>query len=956
MKTLGLPALLLLVSLNLSMAASVPNAQWKDILEEQLSALLDKRYFSIDEVQTDIENQRLSGTGTFFSVSGLRFTAAYSAPGELADFQVTFPDQTKVGIQDKSFQQLAGFTLADLLPTDLSKAVYLQQLGFTVSKAEQRIGEVSLLFHSPLNWQLLPGGGLELKDLHYTFLIRQPTNKSQRSVRATLSGQTRMGSLPVTMTADLDRKKENLSLSGQLKNIGLKESLQALVGQNEISGISVPDAVINLQLQNGLLSVQPYLETAAISAGSNLGQIDGHFQKTDQKDKKLNYVVTITPPADFKLSRLNDKLKGLDFVDLSGQKIVLTSEDKDKEESAEIPSLSQLKAGIKRGCNLVAKLDLTQLKLEHLLKAKELVVSSPLSEQLDGVVLESELDAGLSLGANNQFDKVLFRLQPSPHDFAIALLGVMRSQVSRDELLFKGGMEIAMATQTLNFSSVMEGNWNDPLGAQGLVMSNVGMQVGGSFGGAAILPNLALRGELKIGRFTGNAAFAFDTRDPGKSMLSAEIDQLLVGELMQAVVDKKVMRAIPTKLQEVINSIRFNNVHLEFVPQPLTVLERSYDPGFRAGGNVDIMGINGFGLMEIDYSNGILAQGEVDPIDLGAAFKLTGAGGNSRPGFVIDLRMGKNPKVALNGLVSVMGLQAETEVEVLPNGFRFDLGGKIFNIFDGKVMVSAADMERLGSMEARVQMRQDLFSYIDTEVVKFVENQVGNAVKKLTEGQQKISQAQAKVSELDGLIKQQREVVRKEQSAKRAKYDKAKKDVTNAQKKVNGLESEIAKLKKELAGKKKWEVVDKTALHTRIKSIEAARGVAWLALEGYKKVLDGMKFVNSNPDVDPRVAGLLTSKHTAIGSLELAKGSLEALKITLGATGKVATFVIDKGTDALINVRKADFAGQLGALSGGKVKLNLDLEWMNKPMNLKVDFDFKSPLKMIGSLAKRLMD
>ncbi|MCB0630201.1 MAG: hypothetical protein R2824_25380 [Saprospiraceae bacterium] len=955
MKTASLFSICLLISLNLAMTGPTIESEWKTILEQQLSTLLDHRSFSIEDVTVDAENRRLSGKGKFFSISGIQFTAGYSAPGQLADFQLTFPANAQVGINDKSFQQLAGFSLGDLVPNELSKAVYLQQLGFSVSKADKQVEEVALLFHSPLNWTLMPGGSLELNDLHYTFLIRKPTSKAQRSVRATMAGQTRIGRVPVTLTADLDRKKENLKLIGQLRNLQLKESLQAIVGQNEIRGISMPDAVIDLQLQDGELQVQPYLETAAIAAQSNLGKVDAYFQKTDKKDKKLNYVVVIAPPADFRLSKLSDKLKGLDFVDLSGQKIVLTSEDKDKKESSKVPSLSQMAAGIKRGCNLVAKLDLTKLKLEHLLKAKELVVSSPLSEKLDGVVLESEVEAGLSLGANNKFDKVLFRLQPSPRDFAIALVGVMKSQISRDQLLFKGGVEIALATQTLNFSSVMEGNWKDPLGAKGLMMSNVGMQLGGSFGGAAILPNMAFRGELKIGRFSGDAALAFDTRDPSKSLLSAEINQLVIADLMGAVVDPKVMRHIPEGMQKVLQSIRFNNVHLEFVPQPMTVLEKSYDPGFRAGGNVDIMGINGFGLMEIDFSSGILAQGEVDPVDLGV-FKLTGAGGNKRPGFIIDMRMNQKPKVALNGLVSVLGIQAETEVEVLPNGFRFDLGGKIFNIFDGKVMVSASDMERLGSMQAKVQMKQDLFSFIDNEVVKFVENEVSGAVQKLTAAQQKISQAQDKVRELDGVIEYQRDVVRKEQAAKRSKYEHAKRDVTNAQNKVNGINREIAKLKKELDGKKSWEVVDKTALHTRIKSMEAARGVAWLALEGYKKVLDGMKFVNSNPDLDQRVVTLIASRHTAVGSLEVAKGSLEALKITLGRTGKVATFIIDKGTDVLINVRKADFAGQLGSVSGGKVKLDLDLEWMNKAMDVNIDFDFHDPLSMIRSLGKKLLD
>jgi hypothetical protein len=323
---------------------------------------------------------------------------------------------------------------------------------------------------------------------------------------------------------------------------------------------------------------------------------------------------------------------------------------------------------------------------------------------------------------------------------------------------------------------------------------------------------------------------------------------------------------------------------------------------------------------------------------------------------VIDLRKNKNPKIALNGLVSIMGIEAETEVEVLPNGFRFDLGGKVFNIFNGKIMASAADLERLGSIQTKVQMQQDLFGFMDREVVKFVEENVGEAIKKLTKAQNKISAAQAEVRKLDGEINRQRAIVRKDQAKDRAKIAKAQQDVTNAQNKVNGLNKRISQKKKEAKRlTKAWELPKRGVIETEIKSLQAARAVAWTALEGYKRAVGGLKVFNINPDLDVRVAGLIGSKHTALGTLEVAKGSLEALKLTLGVTGKVATFVIDKGTDALIDVKKADFAGQLGAVSGGAVKMNMQLQWMGKPMNLKLDFNFKSPVETAKALAKRLM-
>ena len=128
-----------------------------------------------------------------------------------------------------------------------------------------------------------------------------------------------------------------------------------------------------------------------------------------------------------------------------------------------------------------------------------------------------------------------------------------------------------------------------------------------------------------------------------------------------------------------------------------------------------------------------------------------------------------------------------------------------------------------------------------------------------------------------------------------------------------------------------------------------------MALEGPKKILDGLKWVNQDPDKHAKVVAIKTKKNTALASLETAKVALEVLKKTLGAVGKAGTFIVDKGTKALINIRKADFAGRLGSISGGGVKLNLDLEWLGKKQNIKFNFNLKSPAKSIKALVDKLM-
>lgn len=956
MKAIG-PILLITILQITTLFGTSPNGNdWKVIIQNQLAAVMDQNAFAIESVEVNAGAKQITGRGTFFGVPGVGFEAAYSSPAEIADFTIIFPEHARVDIKGKSIARLGGKSLVNMVPSAVGKAVFLHKLGFSISKSDKQVEDLNLWFRSPLRWNLLPGNNFPLENIGLHFLIKRPADKHQRSVKGILTGRSSLGSKPLDLQAALSPQKEDLTFTTHLANIGLKSSMQAIVGTSAFQGVPVPDAVINLQLREGTLSILPYRKQANILAQSNIGEVDAWMQNSEKQDKKMDYVVVISPPAGFKLSKLNDKLKSLDAVDLSGQKVVLTSEEKDKKESSKIPSLAQMSAAIKKGCNLVAKLDLTKLRLEHLLKAKELVVSSPLGDYLADVVLESAIDVDLPIGSTTKMSNVLFRLQPAPNNFAIALVGIVNTQVSKDKLIFKGGMDLVMSTQTLNFMSVMEGNWNDPLGAKGLMMSKVGLQLGGSFGGAAILPNMAFTGEIKIGRFSGASALALDTRDPSKSMISAQISKLYVSDIMESVIDPKVMRKLPGDMKKVLKSIRFNDVHLEFVPQPLRVLEKNYEPGFRMGGNIDIMGINGFGNMDISYDNGLLAQGSVDPIDLGP-FKLTGAGNNKRPGFVIDLRMGKNPKVALNGLVSMLGIQAETEVEVLPNGFRFDLGGKVFNIFNGSIMAGGADLERLGSIETSVQMKQDLFGFLNREVTSYVENQVGEAIKKLTATQAKITKAQKKVNELNRLIDHQRVIVRKEMAKKKAKYDAAHRDVNNAQKKVNGLDKSIKAKKRELKKyNKPYHAPKRGVIRTQIAGLYTARGVAWAALEGYKKVLKGLGHLNTNPDVHPKVASLIASKVTALGTLEAAKGTLEGLKFTLGVSGKAATFIIENGTKALINVRKASFAGKLGSLSGGAVDMKMSLEWMGKPQDLRINFNFNSPLKTVAALGKSLLD
>jgi len=938
---------------NAMMATSLPQ-NWEEMLRVELNKAIGNESFSFEALDVQPSVKKITGTGTFFGTSGVQFQVTYLSNQQIGSFSAQLPSDAGVGVSSSEITQLVGQPLKDFVPSAISKAVHLSAFGFTFSKEKKAVERIDLQFNCLDNWQMLQYSHLKLDAIQLEFRVDQPSEKTKRTIKGKLLGKTKIGGVDVDVLAALTKGKKDIQLKGLIGTMKLQTGLKSIANNISFVDFPVPNALANLDLKNTELTLAPHQDWVLLVADSNLGRVKAFVQKNEPKKKgEFYYVVVVSPPKNFKLSQLNNKLKVLDGLDVSNQTFVISSEKKKKSETSKIPSLAQIKSGISKGVSMVMKLDVRKLKLEHLIKAKEFVVSSPLTAKLDHIVLETELGTPIEFSPTMKLQKTYFRLKPSTKDFQVSILGTMDTKIEEDQLEFKGGVEVVLTDQTINFVSMLEGDWNNPLGAKGLVMEDVGMQLGASLAGG--LPNVAIRGGIKIGKFNGAAAVAFDSRNPSKSMMQVSFNKLVYWDLIEMLIDKKVSRKIPKELKKTLRTLFIKDAEMEVVPFPVVVLDKSYDAGFRVAGGMEILGTSGFAELDIDYSNGILAKGSVDPIDLGT-FKLTGVKGKKRPGLTIDLRKGKDMKIVLNGLVSLMGVSGETDIEVLPNGFRFKLGGKLFNVFNGQITASGADLAKAGDMQLKVKMNNDILGFIDREVTKVIENSTGGAIKKLTGAQKTLSEKQRNVNALDKEINAARKEVRAKQQKSRVKYDTAKRALKKCEKKVNSLNRLIRKYKKELKGLKKTQVARKTWLVSKIASLNTSKKSAVLALKGAQKVMDGLKWVNQDPDKSAKVAAIITKKHTAVIALEAAKKSLEALKLTLGAVGKTGTFIMDKGTDGLVNIKKVDFAGRLGTVSGGAVKLNMDLEWMKKRHKIKFNFNLKDPAQSIKALSKKLMD
>ncbi|MFK7775637.1 MAG: hypothetical protein AB8F94_26075 [Saprospiraceae bacterium] len=936
---------------------------WEETLRVQLNKTIGSENFSFEKLNATTSEKKLTGIGTFFNKSGVGFTVNYDSDNSIGFFEATMPSNAKMKISNNALAKLSGQKLDVFIPDDIRKIVYLEKFSFHFSKeekagsdeTEKKVKQFNLVFNALKSWEIFSTANVELEQIKVDFQIDYPNDKAKRKIFSTLTGMTKIAGKSLNLSAKLTSKKEELQLIAQTEKLEFKGTLQSLVGKNSIKGFDLPDNLIKLNLKEATLTVAPYQDWMTIASSSNFGNVEIWMQQRKVKSKKeTSYLVTITPPKDFKVSTIHQGLKALDAIDLRSQKIVISSEEKSKKETSKIPSMAQMSTAIKKGCSMVAKLDLTKLKVDHLIGVKNLIVSSPLTSKLDHINLDANLDTDIALGNSSKLTGVIFRLKPSPKNFAISLLGMMDTQVEEDLLKFKGGIELVLTDQTMNFLAMMKGDWHDPLGAKGLRVSDVGMQMGASFTTApAILPNVALAGKIKIGSFEGNAAVAFDTRNPSKCMLTAGFNKLVLWDFVNMVMDNKIRKKIPADMKKALQGTYFKDVSLEVAPTSVQVLEKNYDAGFRAGGKMNVAGFKAEGGLDIDYTNGISANAACDGIDA-KIFKLEGANGKSRPGFIIDLRKNKMPKFAVNGAVSLLGLKAETDIHLKDDGFEFMVGGKIFKLFAGEITARGTDVQKAGEMYLKVKMKNDFFDFIKKDVSGFVKNTTKGGVDGLRKGQVGLTKAENGVKAWDKKIKSKKKEIKKKQSKKRKAYNAAKKEVDKWNKNVNKLSKEIKRCIK-LSKSKKTPLHQRAYYASKAKTLQGTKLTANGSLAAAKKVLDGLKWVNSDPNKDAQVIYLVGKKEISLKAVQAAKLALKGTEKGLGFGGNAAAWILEKGPDAIVDIKKAEFEGKLGVLSGGAVKLKLQVKWLGKKHDLKVAFDFNNTTQSIANLSKELM-
>jgi len=653
-------------------------------------------------------------------------------------------------------------------------------------------GDITFAANSADAWDIPVGvDGLSISDINLN-INRTKGEDGASETSGSIAGTLNIGAANFTSTYEFPG---DFVLSGNIPSFKLSPLVQDICGGDVVRGIPVPAGFLDTELKDIAFEINPKQKEMALSAGSPLGQSEVQVKR--MASGSWGFVVGFVPPAQWKLSKIDSSLSVLDDLKFSDTALILSSSEDRSFELATIETPRD-DVSIKRGLNLFATLSMAGLGVDKLLGLESLTIYTAIGTDPRNIVIEAQIEGDFEIDKNVAFGDIKFRLNVSPPSFGVMLLGTLHARIDNSELDFIGGLGIEAITTPpsfqANMTATMEGRWQDPMGAKGVAIMDVALDLGIAF--PPIRPSIGIAGGLQVGDFIGAAAVKFDTANPGSTMVAIAFNKLYLTDLFDVFCPPPIKKAIPKNIVKTVLNVGFEDVNIYVVPQPTNIGELYFEQGISLSGTMFLWGLRVYSSIKIDQTTGLLIEGAVDPIDIAGVIKLRGMGGKPGPSLYLDLRTGATPTIDISGAVEVFGFVSETILQISDTEFYFLSVGKIYNLFEASLEVRGSDKNNGGSIYVKATMKNDLFAYLREKATKEIQAAANSATNQIAEEQRKLTAAQNEVNKINKNIEDMRATVKKERERDAKRLKDAQDAVSSAQAKVDGINSDIDKMRK----------------------------------------------------------------------------------------------------------------------------------------------------------------
>ncbi len=886
--------------------------------------LQDANFNIVTEDNTGIQ---LAGTATLFGIQNVKVQATIG--NTLNEITTTFPAGASNQIR------ISGQNLSDWLPDFLRNTLNLTQIQLQFYPQEDNRLVLAATLAQSSGDNLVDYNGFKIQQPSLTFsLARTGGTTPSTMAAASLDGNLQLGVLNFDLAATANTNRE-WAFTGTMNELKVIDLVRNIGTHLSVTMPPMPSPVENFTIQQVSLSLSSD-RSARFKGTCDLGKVEAYFAK--QTGQPTDFLLGFAPNTDYKLADISSALQPIDKLGLTDIAMVYSASTKKTEQELELLNGLQMgsqtvKAGLTLmgGFNLPADLPGVSQKGKVLMRAN-LPPSLVAAPTLQAIV---QFD-GLNLGDNFRINEAFLQLAPVDVSFGAGLSVGAKLDANTDWINFTGMGDIA-APATFGLIIFMEEGsvWKNPFGVKGVEIANLGLDVGADILSPIPRPKLGVSGALKVGPFQGFGAGMLDTGNPLNSLISLKMNQIGMQAFINAFLSGTVKNEI-NKLPAQLRDFGLQDAELTIIPKTTEMAGRTYTQGLRVAGKANIAGLGARLDVNASFDAGYFGVAAVSPIILREGnltiFELTGNNATDSARMAIDMTytnflQPKNPFYVVDGKVGLLGMSNQTKVEINKDGVYFYNKGNLFNKFQAELDVKGGNFNEVKGFAVRAAMKNDLMAYLNKEATTAIDQATKDS-------QNKYRKAKNDLSEAETYLRN----TQKDVDA----FNKQKDKVDAAQRDVNKLADDVRSAKRSCDKAPWYRKADRCAKYAALKgSKETADGV----LSGYKKTLDGL-----SKAVD------WSKRNIAANTVAASRTVLDGFDKATTGSMKAAKWIVDKGTGGVVDVKSAEFAGQLDALKGGNVTMNANVKFLNEDCNAGFAFNFSDPLSGAKKLGDMLLN
>ena len=709
---------------------------------------------AVDSKKRDDGGRDVTATISLFGKGEVELSGGYKNK-KIESFEVEFPEEATIDFN--LINQLADNKIKEYLPSSfpMEAGIWVKNLAISFGAKGYIPTNLSATIGNPSAWEPIGIGSLKADGIELNLEIVNPKLAS-RTVTGTISAIAKLGEIDLDLSYIVSTNPDNNAITASIEKLNLENLLNAVASGDASDFLSlIPDEFKDLELSKGTFSIIPLQKELKMTAESSIGNVLFDYKA---KSGANRIILAMSPPPSFKFSSLSEMLKPLDDIDMQGSHFIISNKQTIIEEKfINSSSTEDAKYNVKKGLNLLSNIALPK-DISDVLKVKNvtLVGSMPITfnsinlygkldfeglEIGDGAFSFDELGAGMRLnvtgGVEMRFEGAgSFKTGDKPED-RVQIFGGLIAAVSPTGAVLE--LEAGLAAGDRRAAKPetcleTQPEWANPFGIPGVGIRALGIRggVGTTF---PYINVIGVGGNLRLGSVSdtskhicGSLVANLNIADLTRSMLVAEVQNITPLAFINAFSEGV---EIESPLKEMLET-GIESAKLKVVLKEMELFGRTYYPGIALDSArltlAGIKGMIGFSFTE----SGIAAYGEMDPYELKSGettlFAIRGArpnpdGSISGPSVSLGLNA-TNPHFKLNAAVEVIGIEAETFIQIDKDGFEFEVTGKLL---DGALMATAhikvGEITETSGIYAKVAFENKLQTMVADELLAFITKQ-----------------------------------------------------------------------------------------------------------------------------------------------------------------------------------------------------------------------------------------